>query len=746
MTTLRAKAGASARPASLLPEISGGLTGGITSACANIPVGLIASAPLGAALSGAGVLSIFTGAVVGGTLFVLLKRTPGLQAGGTIPAALIVSGALSSLMAQGILSPAGAGAPQYLAIVILISLLAAAFFGVIWLCGLGRVVPLIPYPVIAGVVNAGAVLMVLTQWRHGLGLEGGGLASRGAGAWPHPGALLVTASTAALMIHPIRQLRAVPPVLTALLAGAAVHYAIVALLPTGFAGPTLGKVPAGGQVVSDLAAAWTLVPRLPLGPVLLTLAPSALTIAILGTLDTLMGASTMQDLTGLHRSAQPDLRAVSIGNLVGGAVGGLPVSSGNNASMVVWSAGGRTRIAGVVRTATILAIVVLLTGAMAKLPFAVVSGIVVANAYRLFDRESIRLARLAVAAHGRRGPLLINIAIIATVVLVAVAFGMAYAVFAGAALSVVTFVYVMADSAVRRSYVGGSGRSRTTRPAAESEALLQGASLIEVIELQGAIFFGSADQVSRRVDAALGRGARHVILDVRRVTSVDLSGARRLLQVSERLWRAGRDVSLANVRPGTPFWTSLEDFGLLSRLRDDHVFAALEEAVDHAEREVLAQTKGLATGHPTSAAQALEALGLPKPVAESLAGRLPELRFDPGEAIFREGEPSDCFFLILAGSVDITLPITADPDSQTTRLATLMPGLLLGEMGFLAGAPRSADAVARTAVTCLRIDTATVDDLRASRPETAHDLMRAIASQIGHNLLVANAALRAYEE
>ena len=48
----------------------------------------------------------------------------------------------------------------------------------------------------------------------------------------------------------------------------------------------------------------------------------------------------MQDISGRHRSAKTDLLAVSIGNIVGGLTGCLPVAGGVNASLVVWRAGG----------------------------------------------------------------------------------------------------------------------------------------------------------------------------------------------------------------------------------------------------------------------------------------------------------------------------------------------------------------------------------------------------------------------
>lgn len=730
--------------ARILADLSGGLTGGFASAVSGIPNALIATAPLGAAFAGAGVLAAFIGAIVSSALFVALRRTPGLQAANTMPMSLVTAGALSSLVAQGVLDPAVAATPRFVAVMILLTGLSALWSGVIWLSGLGRVVPLIPYPVLAGVVNATAALMMLSQWRHALGMEDGHWR-----LWPHPGALIVSTATAALMLAPPRWLGHawldhVPRTVLALLGGVGIHYAVVMSLPQGFAGPALGSVPHADRLLLDTLSGWALLARLPLGQVLLTLAPAALTIAMLGTLETLLTASTVQDAAGRHGSVEPDLRAIAVANLAGAAAGAVPVCANTSLTMVIWQAGGRTRLAGLTRSAVSLAVLVLLGGALAKLPLAVVAGMVLANASRLVDRESLRLAALAVAARGRSPALAANLAIVGIVVLVAVAFGMAIAVFVGAALSVVMFVVGMAGSVIRRSYAGGAGRSRTTRPSREAVALLESAGKIEIIELQGAIFFGSANHVARQVERALQRGARHVVLDTGRVTSVDLSGARRLLQVKDRFRRDGYDVALAGVRPGTPLWRSLQEYGLATRLQDDRVFAGLEEAVDWAERGVLAEIP-LGAPPPTTAIGTLESLGLPATLAAELTDRLPVLRYAQGEWIIRTGDPSDCFFVLLEGSVDVVRTL-GEQSGQRVRLSTLMPGLLVGEMGFLSGAVRSADVLARTPVACLRIDAALVADLRATRPEIAYNLMRTIAAQIGHNLLVANAALLASEE
>jgi CRP/FNR family cyclic AMP-dependent transcriptional regulator len=76
----------------------------------------------------------------------------------------------------------------------------------------------------------------------------------------------------------------------------------------------------------------------------------------------------------------------------------------------------------------------------------------------------------------------------------------------------------------------------------------------------------------------------------------------------------------------------------------------------------------------------------------SVAAALRPRRFRRGETIFHAGDPGDALFLVIAGSVKITIP--ADDGSEPAILTTVGPGGFFGELSLLDGAPRSATAVA----------------------------------------------------
>ena len=482
-----------------------------------------------------------------------------------------------------------AALPGALAIIALLTLLAGAFEAGLVAIGLGQLVTMLPYPVVSGIRNSVALLMILLPLPSMLGLTGSGAALQ----WTHPAAALVGVLALALTLLPARALGRVPPPIAAVAVGAGVHYLLVAIMASrGWAGllsPLLDVPPDGSQHLRLLAQGFVALPDLASLSLAAVLLPAALTIAVVSAMETLVGASVMQDISGEHGSARADLLALAASNLACGLCGTTPVTGGSLASMAVWGAGGRGKPAGLIRAAVLLAAALLAGPVIGLLPSAALAGMVIANGLQVFDRELLRLGR-AMVSPGTTGrmELVGNVFVMVAVIGAGVVFGLVAAVLTGLLLSVLLFVVTMSGGTVRRRYRNPGSRSRTFRSEPETDALLRHGAEIEVIELQGALFFGSADRLVREIEAAWATNARCVVIDIRRVSQVDLSGARRLLQSLLRHWKRGSFLALAGMRPGTPIWACYDSFALRSQIRADQAFPTLEDALAAAELAVLA--------------------------------------------------------------------------------------------------------------------------------------------------------------
>jgi len=124
------------------------------------------------------------------------------------------------------------------------------------------------------------------------------------------------------------------------------------------------------------------------------------------------------------------------------------------------------------------------------------------------------------------------------------------AVFLGTVIAVMLFVGRMSRSIVRRSYRCNAVSSRKSRDSRESKALERHGDSILVMELQGALFFGTGERLIDEIEAATRSETRSLILDLRRVSEIDSTGARIILGVRTNLERKAMKLGLVLSKRG----------------------------------------------------------------------------------------------------------------------------------------------------------------------------------------------------
>ena len=151
--------------------------------------------------------------------------------------------------------------------------------------------------------------------------------------------------------------------------------------------------------------------------------------------------------------------------------------------------------------------------------------------------------------------------------MLSIAINIVPAVFIGVAIAVVLFVFRMSRSIIRRSYRCRTIHSRTSRTASDRACLERLGDAILVMELQGALFFGTGEKMLSEVETELRRETSCVILDLRRLTEIDSTGANVLLELKANLTQ--RNIELLLAAPGKTIAVErLENFGVLSSIGD----------------------------------------------------------------------------------------------------------------------------------------------------------------------------------
>lgn len=709
-----------------------GVTAFFLSLPSTVAAGLVVFAPLGMEAVPAGVVASLVGAAIGGMVMALASSARAMIVAPASSIAVLTSGILAAFVQRGDLHPGDvAGA---IAVVALLAIGSGVFQLLIGASGLGRFVQLLPYPVVAGLTNTTATLLLLGQLPVALGLS--------AGAGLSPGAILVAGVTLAVALRRIPV--PVPAPVLAVSVGVAVHYLVL---------PHLGLGPAG-QVLGSTETLWAHLNHMPqvaeraraIDP--RTLLLGALSLALLVSLEAMVLVAALGDRGAPPSSSRRDLMALGAVNIMCGALGAMPCSGTSSTTLSMWGAGNRGAGAGFVRSLILLALLSLPFPTLGLLPRPMLAGLVLAAAWRLIDTEIFRLLRhTGRAGLRRRGEMLGNAGIVVLVTAVGATKGLVAAVMVGLVLALLLFASAMSQGVLRRRVRNPVGRSRTRRGAAQSAALLAHGDRIEVLEIEGAVFFGSVDRVALAVDAALHGGARQVVLDMSQVDRIDLSGARRLLQMCERFWRKDVWLVVAPVRPGRAVHDYLADLGLLGRFQAWGLASSMEDALARAEDRVLADLGASDPEAAIDATTALTQIGLPEDATAAILSVAGIVSLPAEAVLMAQGDPADSVFLLLSGQLDISVALRPDHDGPVvrTRLATLAPGALVGEMALLSGAPRSADVTTRGAVTCLRLDHAAIAALRLDAPDAAYALLAAIARAIEQNLRLANAAIAALE-
>jgi sulfate permease, SulP family len=721
-------------------DIRSELAGGLISAAIAIPLamgyGMFAFASLGEAYFADGAMAGLLTALVIAVVCVLAgERTT------TVYAPRINSTFFLGLLIYGLVHSdapaiAAGGAPVILAITFSVVLLGGALEALFGLMRLGTLIKFAPQPVMAGFQNAAALLLFLVQLGNVCGFDHTvpftqvpeQLASA------KPLSVIVAAITFLTMWNARKWLTKVPPIVVAIAVGSLLYY--------------LGWILGLGSLLGPVIASG---PRAPLGPTafpylfdwarsgdLAGFAPTvlggALALAIIASIDALLCAK----LVTAPGEPRPDgdrlLMRLGLGNVAAACAGGITGGLNIGASISNRSFGARTDLSVLVNAAAVLVAGVLLFRWLGGIPRAVLSAVIMVIAVQHFDLWSVRLARgLLSGRMSYRSHAAFDLAVVVLVAALSIALNIVLAVFIGVAIAVALFVVRMSRSVVRRSYRCDSIHSRKSRPAPERDLLDRVGDRILVVELQGALFFGTGERLVSELEGALARETTCVILDLRRLTEIDGTGTSILLELRSELARRKTQLRLA-AGERTLAIERLGDFGALAAIDRADFFPDVDRAIERAEDDLLrCETQ------PESAEMELHEVALFATLGRSAIAAvepyLRRIRYEPGSVVFREGDPGDELMIVIKGSASAYLHL---PDGVDIRLATFAQGTIFGELPILDEGLRSATVVADGELICYTLTRAEFAALASKAPSIAIRLIAAVAGELGGRLRSAN--------
>lgn len=725
----------------LRAEFAGGCASAAVGVALALSTGLMAVAPLGNQFVSIGVCAAFTAAIVGNLFATLLGGSALGGSGPRASGALIVAALLVALSADPDLAPQVHGPARLLAMMAASVVLGGVLMVVFGVIRLGRVVKFIPYPVVAGFMGGIAVLIVFAQLPHLAGVPAAGKVSLALLAQAQPATLAIGIGTALLIVVVgRRRRRPVPPLVVGLLAGTIAYHALRAAMPAVAIGPTLGAFS----------------PLLPLGDVLREgrvllyggefaahlrqIVAAAVVIAFICGLDSLLASVAVDAKTATRHDPDRQLIGQGIGNIAAGLLCGLPVSYSFARAAPAFDAGARRQTAEMFASALLLVVLVAGRDALAAVPLAVIAGVMVTVALVLIDDWTKRLFG-QLRGTGNSRELLYQVATVVVVAAITIVVDFVTAVAAGVVLAMVLFIASTHHSLVRAVRSGAALASRRDYPAAHSAALRQHGDRTCVLDLEGALFFGTGDRLGEEVERH-AVGADTVVLNFARVTAIDETAVQMLLALDRRLSRAGKALSFAHVMAHGRLGRALREFARVTPDHERRWFPDLDHALEAAELALLHRLGMDFDRRELLLAEFSLCRGLTPDDLEALSARLARQEIPAGQVLFREGDPGDRLYLLARGAIHIMAADRHDA-ARLHRIVTFSPGAAFGEMAMLGHGPRSATAVADVDSIVHALTMADLAALARARPHVETLILANLARHLSDRLRVTTEALRA---
>lgn len=452
------------------------------------------------------------------------------------------------------------------------TMLAGVFLILLGVCRLGTIIKFIPYPIVVGFTSGIAVTIFTTQVKDLLGLTIEGpvpadfiekwgvyFANLGSVDWAEAAAGLL--SIALIVVTP-RLSRKVPGSLVAIVA---VTLAGVAL--SEFAGIRLATI---GDRFGEIRAE---IPPLQLPNLtwegVKNLMPTAMVIAVLGSIESLLSATVADGVCGDHHDSNQELVGQGVANLCTPLFGGIPCTGAIARTMTNIHNGGRTPVAGIVHALVLLVVFLLLMPLAAYIPMACLAGVLVVVAYNMSGWRTFWQLRKNPKS---------DVIVLLMTFLLTVVFDLTVAIEVGLLVACLLFMKRMAETTQVKVIADEIDPNEDTDAVTHEEHLVipQG---VEVYEINGPYFFGIANRFEELM-TAMENHPKVRIIRMRKVPFIDSTGIHNLQNLCEMSHRENTHVVLSGVNPNV--YAVLEHNGFCRLLGRDHICPNINVALERA--------------------------------------------------------------------------------------------------------------------------------------------------------------------
>ena len=422
-----------------------------------------------------------------------------------------------------------------------IATLMAGFFLLLFgLLHLGTIIKYIPYPIVVGFTSGIAVTIFTTQIKDLFGLtlpsnpsdfiEKWGVYIQNFDTIDPWCAVIGVASVLVIAITP-RFSKKIPGSLIAI-----ILMTVVALLLKNYAGiSSIETIGDRFSISNELPSAQ--VPNMNWETIKSLVSP-AITIAILGAIESLLSATVADGVIGDHHDSNTELMAQGLANIASPLFGGIPATGAIARTMTNINNGGKTPIAGIIHAVILLLIFLFLMPLAKYIPMACLAGVLVVVSYGMSGWRSF----LAVMKNPKSDITVLLITFFLTII-----FDLTIAIEVGLIIACLLFMKRMSETTDVKAIteeIDPNLESEFSTGNLEHLIIPKG---VEVYEINGPYFFGAGNKFEE-IMASFGDRPQVRIIRMRKVPFVDSTGIHNLTNLCEMSQKEGIQVVLSGVR------------------------------------------------------------------------------------------------------------------------------------------------------------------------------------------------------
>lgn len=674
---------------------------------------LVFSGTLATGVGRAAVAFILGTAIVSFTVG-MRTRMPIVIAGAQDTAAIVAAAAATSIAA--VVSP-----DQQLSTVIVMLGIAAVVTGlamyIVGTRGLGLVVRYLPYPVVSGFM-AGTGFLLL---RGGVEVMlGRAVHFRDIGdlfPWASSKFLLLGLALALFMVV-CSALKITPVAISAAILLSAVGFHVV------------GRMVSSGETLNDQgwligpfpeAGGWS-----PVRPSDLSSAdwgaiaahiPAIVAVSAVSLIGLMLNLSGAEVVLGTEVDIDRELESAGGANLVVGAMGGLIGYHLIGDTSLAHQLGAKGRAVPIGIAVLALGTAIVGYDLIALMPRATAGGVLAGLGLSLLVSWA-REMRIAFTRPDR--------AVSALILACMAGVGVLTGIGLGVLLAAIIFVVRYARINPVRHALDGAGRSNIDRPAAHQQMLESMPGRVVAVELQGFLFFGSVMKLRQSITEALAVAPappdKYAVIDFSRVQGVDSTAATGLAAMSGQLSEAGVHV----------VWSGLDDEARKVLARGNVPpgvdLPDLDRSIAWCEDQIL-------TSLDVDLADAPDSFAWP----DGLSDKVESLKLAEGEVLIAPGTDKRDLYVVTSGHLTVW---TEHDVEQRRRIRQVSVGSVLGEIGFVTGAPRTATVIADVPVSVDVLRRDAFVKLAKSDPELALALQQQLLDRLARRLSTTTGTVR----